>query len=137
MRDAVVAFTTCENWDDARHLAKQLVEAKLAACVNLIPQVESIYHWQGKLVTGQEILLFIKTRRACLPALGEMLDRVHPYEIPELIALPVEGGLEGYLRWIAQEAIPPGERGGPGSGEAGEGVAGAGDPSKAGKDVEE
>jgi periplasmic divalent cation tolerance protein len=98
--DAVVAFSTVATQEDAEHIARTLVQRRLAACVNIVPGLTSVYSWKGEVETDQELLLVIKTRRERLDALRQALLKVHPYEVPELIALPVEGGSEAYLKWI-------------------------------------
>ncbi len=79
------------------------MERRLAACVSILPQVRSVYRWQGKVEDSPEILLLIKSRRALFPALEEAVRALHSYEVPELIALPVVEGLAPYLNWIDQE----------------------------------
>ena len=86
---------------DAPRLARQLVEERLAACVNIIPGVRSFYRWQGKLYDDMECTLLCKTTEAGLPALTERLREIHPYELPEIITLEVTGGLPAYLEWVA------------------------------------
>lgn len=89
----------------ADRLARALVEERLAACVNLIPKVTSIYRWEGKLCCEEEVTLLIKTAADRLPALTEAIRRLHPYELPEVIALALEPneGEERYLRWLVSE----------------------------------
>lgn len=100
MTDAVVAFSTVARMEDAEHIARTLVQRRLAACVNIVPGLTSVYAWKGEVESDQELLLVIKTRRERLDALRQALLKIHPYEVPELIALPVEGGSEAYLKWI-------------------------------------
>lgn len=87
-------------------LAQSLVEARLAACVNLLPAVTSFYRWQGNLQKDAECLLIIKTRRDCFAALCESLRQLHPYELPEIIAVPLIAGLPAYLSWLDQNLEP-------------------------------
>lgn len=87
-------------------LAQSLVEARLAACVNLLPAVTSLYRWQGKLQKDAECLLIIKTRRDHFAPLSDMLRELHPYELPEIIAVPLIHGLPAYLSWIDQNLEP-------------------------------
>jgi periplasmic divalent cation tolerance protein len=100
MTDAVVALSTVARMEDAEHIARTLVQRRLAACVNIVPGLTSVYAWKGEVESDQELLLVIKTRRERLDALRQALLKIHPYEVPELIALPVEGGSEAYLKWI-------------------------------------
>ena len=93
-------LTSVSNAEDARRLARLMVEERLAACVNIIPGVQSIYEWQSKIHEDQELILMIKTRRESVEALNEFLKKNHPYELPELIALNIDDGNPNYLRWI-------------------------------------
>ncbi|PBJ84510.1 divalent-cation tolerance protein CutA [Lysobacteraceae bacterium NML93-0399] len=99
--DALACFSTCPDAAAAERIARTLVEERLAACVNLLPQVRSVYRWEGEVAVDDEVLLMIKTTSARLPALRTRLQALHPYDVPELIALPVAGGLPAYLQWIA------------------------------------
>ena len=83
-------------------LADELVEKGVAACVNIIPGVTSVYHWQGQRESSTETLLLIKTTQTQYPALESAIRSRHPYELPEIIAVPVEQGLDGYLNWVEQ-----------------------------------
>ena len=100
MTDALVALSTVGSADDAQRIARALVERRLAACVNVVPGLTSVYAWKGAVETDQELLLVIKTRRARFEALRAALVELHPYEVPELIALPVEAGHAPYLDWL-------------------------------------
>jgi periplasmic divalent cation tolerance protein len=93
-------LSTLPDRETAVQIAKSLVEQGLAACVNLLPQVTSIYEWQGKLEQSDEILLLIKTTKQNYPAVESVLRAKHPYELPEILAVPVEQGLAGYLDWV-------------------------------------
>lgn len=95
-----VILSTAPDVEVARRIASELVERRLAACVNLVPAMESIYRWQGKVETSQEVLLVIKTSRLKQTKLLEALTELHPYDTPEGIALPIAAGLEKYLAWI-------------------------------------
>jgi periplasmic divalent cation tolerance protein len=95
-----VAVTTVATEADAERIARSLVEKGLAACVNVVPGVVSFYRWKGALERDQELLLVIKTRGERFEALKVALLAEHPYELPELIALPVAGGHEAYLDWL-------------------------------------
>ena len=100
--DAVVVYITASSRDEARALARALVEERLAACVNLLP-VESVYRWQGAVEEAAEVLLVVKTRRARLDALAARVRALHSYDVPEIIALPLVAGSPPYLQWIADE----------------------------------
>ncbi|HKY59807.1 MAG TPA: divalent-cation tolerance protein CutA [Gemmatimonadota bacterium] len=98
-----VALTTCPDEGTARRIAAALVDERLAACVNIVPDLTSIYRWEGAVETAPECLLIVKTRRELLEDLRRRLAALHPYEIPELVALPVEGGSPTYLKWVVEE----------------------------------
>jgi periplasmic divalent cation tolerance protein len=98
--ERLVVLSTAPDGDVASELAMMLVEARLAACVNVMPAVESIYRWEGKTCRESEVLMLIKTTAARLEALTAALAEAHPYECPEVVALPVRGGLEAYLDWV-------------------------------------
>ena len=100
MSERVVALSTVGTAEDAERIARALVERRLAACVNVVPKVVSVYRWKGEVSRDEELLLVIKTRRERLEALREALVGMHPYEVPELVALPVEAGHEPYLAWV-------------------------------------
>jgi len=87
----------------ARSLAQALVEARLAACVNVGAAVDSLYHWRGQIETAAEVPVMIKTQRARYPAIESAIRERHPYELPEIIAVPITDGLAPYLQWIAAE----------------------------------
>lgn len=95
-----VVLTTCGDEDSARRIASSLVEEGLAACVNILPAVWSVYMWEGAATRDEELLLLVKTDASRYPALEQRLLALHPYELPEIIALPVAGGLQGYLDWV-------------------------------------
>ncbi len=102
MTDALVVLTTTETEADAERLARLLVEAELAACVQVLPRMSSIYRWQGKVEQAGETLLLIKTTRAAYARLETAIKQHHPYETPEIIALPVEAGSDKYLKWLME-----------------------------------
>jgi periplasmic divalent cation tolerance protein len=87
-------------------LASALVEARVAACVSLVPGLRSVYHWQGAVERAEETLLLAKTTAAAYPALETLVRARHPYELPEVIAVKVEAGLPAYLQWLADETTP-------------------------------
>lgn len=97
---ALVVLTTTESPQQAEQLAQILVEARLAACVQILPPMTSVYRWQGKVEAATETLLLIKTTRALYPALETAIKANHSYQTPELIALPVEQGSADYLNWL-------------------------------------
>ncbi|HYR19915.1 MAG TPA: divalent-cation tolerance protein CutA [Myxococcales bacterium] len=103
MTDALLVFTTLPSADKAAELAKALVEERLAACANLLPAIRSIYRWQGKLQDENEVLLLLKTRAEHLERLKLRILELHPYEVPEVLAVPVEAGYQPYLDWLAGE----------------------------------
>ncbi len=96
----LLVLNTCPNREFAEALGRYLVAESLAACVNVLPGVCSIYRWQDEVHTDSECLLLIKTTRAVWPRLREAVRERHPYELPELLAVPVEAGLEAYLNWL-------------------------------------
>lgn len=93
----------CPDEACARELATGLIDARLAACVNLLPAVQSIYRWEGQIEAASETTLLIKTHRERWPELENWLASHHPYQVPEIIALPLAAGLSTYLDWVAQE----------------------------------
>jgi periplasmic divalent cation tolerance protein len=103
MTDKIVALTTCESEDEAERIARSLVEKRIAACVNILPKARSIYRWKGAVEDAQEYVLLVKTRRDLFDALRAELSKIHSYEVPEVIALPIVDGSEPYLGWIDRE----------------------------------
>jgi periplasmic divalent cation tolerance protein len=104
--DALVVLVTAPSAETAAEVARALVEEGLAACGNVVPGLRSIYRWQGQVHDEAEALLVLKTERRLLEALKARLPALHPYQVPELLALPVEGGLAPYLEWIAASVRP-------------------------------
>jgi periplasmic divalent cation tolerance protein len=100
---ALVVLCTAPTVEVAAALARALVEARLAACGNVVPGLRSIYRWQGRVEDQPEVLLVLKTTRERFPALRDELVRRHPYEVPEVLALPVETGSATYLEWLAAQ----------------------------------
>ncbi len=96
-----LVLCTCPDRETARTIAAALVEREIAACVNILPGVTSIYRWQGQVEHGEETLLLIKTTRDRYPDLEQDIRARHPYEVPEIIAVPIDQGLPDYLRWVA------------------------------------
>ena len=103
MTDVVLALTTVPDDASAEAIARTLVEERLAACVNLLPPMISIYSWQGAVERQAERQLVMKTTRARMAALEARLKQLHSYELPELIVLPVDGGGSDYLAWVAMQ----------------------------------
>ena len=106
MSERVVAFSTVGTAEDAERIARALVERRLAACVNVVPGATSIYRWKGEVCRDEEHLLVIKTRADRLEALREALVGLHPYEVPELVALPIAAGHAPYLAWLDESVSP-------------------------------
>src|SRR5882724_1325265 len=100
-RQFALVLVTAPDLKTARNLTRAALESHLAACGNLIPGVESHYWWQGKIETGKEILMVLKTTAARLAALQALIVAEHPYDIPEFVVLRIEGGSERYLEWLA------------------------------------
>lgn len=98
---ALVVFCTCPDQAVADHIAATLVDERLAACVNLVAGITSIYRWENQVQRDSEYLLIIKTRQAVYPRLETRLQQLHPYEVPEIIALPIQAGAAAYLHWLA------------------------------------
>jgi periplasmic divalent cation tolerance protein len=107
MRDAAVVFSTCASLDEARRIAGAVVEARLAACVQLLPGLQSVYRWQGAIEQGEEVLMLFKTTEDRLPRLKERIAELHSYDTPEFVAVPVCGGSERYLEWLRAETAEP------------------------------
>lgn len=97
-----IVMTTFPDMDSAQQLAEQLVTRKLAACVNILPVMTSIYRWQGKLEQGQEHQLLIKTEQSCTNEVQSAIEQVHPYELPEIIVVPIMAGHKPFLNWISE-----------------------------------
>ena len=97
-----VALVTAPDIKTARLLAKKVLEGRLAACVNLVPKIESHYWWQGKMEQGSEVLMILKTTRPKLAALERSIIAHHPYETPEFVVLPITGGNKRYLTWLSE-----------------------------------
>ncbi len=103
MTDKFVVLVTCSTPAEAQRIARAVVNARLAACVNILPgAVQSIYRWKGKIESAHERLLLIKTSRKRLAKLQAAVERLHPYDVPEFIAIPIAMGSSGYLSWIEE-----------------------------------
>jgi periplasmic divalent cation tolerance protein len=101
MTDKRIVLTTTGSEDEARKIARHLVDSHLAACVNIVAPVESIYRWQGKVETSQEWLLLVKTTAERFPAVRDAIGVLHSYDLPECIVLSIEDGSTLYLNWLA------------------------------------
>mgnify|MGYP001605948150 CR=1 FL=1 len=107
MDTALLCLSTCPDTETAAKIARALVEERLAACVNRVSGIASTYRWQGKIHDDAEVLLVIKTTRERFDALRERLMELHPYDVPELVALEIAEGLPAYLDWLARETASP------------------------------
>ena len=101
--ETLLILTNCPDEESANAIALALVESKLAACVNILPRMQSIYRWQGVVESATEIPLFIKSTVTNYPALEAAIRERHPYDLPEIIALPIQAGLPAYLNWVVAE----------------------------------
>jgi periplasmic divalent cation tolerance protein len=99
----VIGLCTCGSDEEASRIANALVEARLAACVNILPPIRSIYRWQGQIETAAEVLLLIKTTEERFSALQQRIRDLHSYKTPEIIAVPIVAGLEKYLTWVREQ----------------------------------
>ncbi len=102
MTDKKLVLTTAGSQQEAQQIARTLVDGRLAACVNIIPQIQSIYRWQGKVEDAQEWLLLIKTTDQAFERVRDAIGELHSYELPECISLSVEDGSAAYLNWISE-----------------------------------
>ncbi|MBF0610187.1 MAG: divalent-cation tolerance protein CutA [Magnetococcales bacterium] len=105
--DVIIVLTTLPNQEQASSMAVALVKESLAACVQVLPAMQSFYIWQGELQQDEEFLLLIKSRKECYPALQERICQLHPYEIPEILATSVSDGLPAYLDWLQKATRSP------------------------------
>ncbi len=103
---AVLAFCSCPDAATASRIAGALVDERLAACVSVLPSVQSVYRWQGAVERADEVQLLIKTTVARMPALAERIVALHPYELPEVVAVEAVAGLPAYLEWISAQVAP-------------------------------
>lgn len=110
--DCLLVLCNCPDAATADALAVAVVEARLAACVNMLAPCRSVYRWQGAVARAEEVPLLIKTTAAAYPALEAALRAAHPYDVPEIVAVPMVRGLPDYLAWLAAEVAPvPGASG--------------------------
>ena len=107
MTDKRLVLTTTGSQQEARRIAQMLVEKRLAACVNIVPGMESVYRWDGKVESAAEWLLLIKTTATAFPLLRDVLQERHSYEVPECVAIAIEDGSQGYLEWLAASVNDP------------------------------
>lgn len=101
MTDKRIVLSTAGSEEEARKIANALVECQLAACVNIVPQIESVYRWQGKMESAREWLLLIKTTAEKFAAVRDAIRELHSYDLPECISINIEDGSAAYLEWIA------------------------------------
>lgn len=106
MTEVCIAFCTAEDEPSAKALAHGMLAARVAACVNLLPNIESVYWWQDKLQSSNEVLMLIKTTTDRVAELKAFVAEQHSYDTPELLVLPVSDGLESYLAWVQKETRP-------------------------------
>ncbi len=98
-----IVLTTCGDVEQATHIAEALVESGLAACVNILPAVRSVYQWQDRLQSEDEVLLFIKSTRSQYSQIERQIMELHSYELPEIVAVPIVTGLSEYLQWMTEQ----------------------------------
>lgn len=109
MTDKIVVMVTCRSKAEAQKIARAVVEARLAACANVLGgPVQSIYRWKGKIETAKEVLVLVKSTRKRFAALEREIQRLHSYDTPEIIAVPIVEGSKAYLRWIDESIRPTG-----------------------------
>jgi len=100
---AFLCFCTCPDLESAQRVADSLVEERLAACVSVLPGLRSVYRWHGAIQRADEVLLLVKTTRDRIEALTARVASLHPYELPEVVAVEVAGGLAAYLDWVEEQ----------------------------------
>jgi periplasmic divalent cation tolerance protein len=108
MTDKIIVLSICASAEEAERIARQLLEKRLAACVNLVAGARSLYRWQGAIEEAAECLLIIKSRRDLWEELRAEIQRLHSYEIPEVLLLAIEDGSPAYLNWLNEELAPGG-----------------------------
>ncbi|MFH1436844.1 MAG: divalent-cation tolerance protein CutA [Pseudomonadota bacterium] len=102
---AVIVFSTIDSEDRAAEVARALVESSLAACVNIVPRIRSVYKWKGDLCDDAESLMIIKTRRSLLEKLKQKIASMHPYDVPEIVAFDIADGHDPYLKWLLDSTL--------------------------------
>ena len=100
-----LVLCTCPDQPSATSIAQTLINEQLAACVNIVPGIMSVYRWQGKIEKSSELLLLIKTKQTALPRIETTIIDRHPYELPEIISIPISNGLTDYLSWITDNVV--------------------------------
>jgi periplasmic divalent cation tolerance protein len=100
MADFQIVLSTCGDRETAERIAHRLVEQSLAACVNILPGVQSVYRWQGAVESAAEVLMLIKTKAAFIQEVQSTIASLHSYEVPEFLVLPISGGSEAYMAWL-------------------------------------
>jgi periplasmic divalent cation tolerance protein len=98
--DNIIVLITAGSEEEAHSIAESLVKGKKAACVNIVPRVDSLFWWEGKIDSARESLLLVKTKASLFPEIVELVKRTHSYEVPEIIALPITAGSGDYLKWL-------------------------------------
>lgn len=101
--DYIVIYCTVPNKKEGREIAKELIKRKLAACVNIIDKLDSIFSWDGEMMEEREAMMIIKTRKDLFERISHVIQKMHSYNVPEVIGLPIVGADETYLKWIAHE----------------------------------
>jgi periplasmic divalent cation tolerance protein len=104
-QEYLVILNTCPDKESATKVANSLIERQLAACVNILPGLTSVYPWKGQIETGEEVLLIIKSTRSAYEAVETAIRETHPYELPEVVAVPIVAGLQAYLSWIGESVV--------------------------------
>lgn len=106
MTEELVVLVTCANAEEAQRIAESMVLERLAACVNIVPGVQSVFFWEGKLCNEKEVLCVMKTQKAVYAKLEKRVMELHSYTTPEVIALPIAEGAVKYLRWVRESTAP-------------------------------
>lgn len=105
MSDAILILCTCPDETSARQIAQQLLQDKHAACINLVPHLTSLYVWEGQQEEQQEVQMLIKTCRTLFKCVEAQIIELHPYEVPEIIAIPIEEGSTAYMHWLQEQTV--------------------------------
>ena len=105
MNEALLVMTTTDSWPSAQKIGSTLIEQSAAGCVQIVPEVTSIYRWQGQIESTHEMLLLIKTTAGCYGKVESIIRELHHYETPEIIRVPIEGGSEPYLEWLRRSVL--------------------------------